>query len=68
MQALQDFLAMGGYAAFVWPCFAATLAVMIGLYVISKQRFAKLQSEVAALEALDSPRQARRRSSSEETR
>lgn len=66
MQAIQDYLAMGGYAAFVWPCFAVTLIVMIGLYVASKQRLARLQSEVAALEALDSPRQARRRSSSEE--
>jgi len=66
MQAIQDYLAMGGYAAFVWPCFAATLIVMIGLYAASKQRLARLQSEVAALEALDSPRQARRRSSSEE--
>ena len=68
MQAIQDYLAMGGYAAFVWPCFAATLAVMIGLFVSSKQRLARLKSEVAALEALDSPRQARRRSSSEESR
>ena len=68
MQAIQDYLAMGGYAAFVWPCFAATLIVMIGLYVVSKQRLARLQTEVAALEALDSPKQARRRSSSEESR
>lgn len=68
MQAIEDYLAMGGYAAFVWPCFAATLAVMVGLFVTSKQRLARLKSEVAALEALDSPRQARRRSSSEESR
>ena len=59
---------MGGYAAFVWPCFAATLAVMVGLFVTSKHRLARLKSEVAALEALDSPRQPRRRSSSEESR
>ena len=26
----NDFLAMGGYAAFVWPCFALVLAVLIG--------------------------------------
>ena len=68
MQAIEDYLAMGGYAAFVWPCFAATLAVMVGLFVTSKQRLARLKSEVAALEALDSPRQPRRRSSSEESR
>ena len=68
MQAIEDYLAMGGYAAFVWPCFAATLAVMVGLFVTSKQRLARLKSEVAALEALDSPRQARRHSSSEESR
>ena len=68
MQAIEEYLAMGGYAAFVWPCFAVTLAVMIGLFVSSKQRLARLKSEVAALEALDSPRQASRRSSSEEGR
>ena len=68
MQAIEEYLAMGGYAAFVWPCFAATLAVMIWLFVSSKQRLARLKSEVGALEALDSPRQARRHPSSEESR
>jgi len=26
----NEFLAMGGYAAFVWPCFALVIAVLIG--------------------------------------
>ncbi len=32
---LSIFLAMGGYAAYVWPAFAATAVVLIGLLVIS---------------------------------
>ncbi len=52
MQALQEFLAMGGYAAFVWPCFGVTVALLGGLFVTSKQRLARLESEVASLQAL----------------
>lgn len=26
---MNDFLAMGGYAAFVWPCFLLTGAVLV---------------------------------------
>jgi heme exporter protein D len=27
---LQEFFAMGGYAAFVWPSYAVTLLVLVG--------------------------------------
>ncbi len=52
MQALQDFFAMGGYAAFVWPCFGVTVVLLAGLFVTSKQRLARLEAEVASLQAL----------------
>ena len=68
MTGLQEFLDMGGYAAFVWPCFGVTIALLIGLFVTSKKRLAQLETEVAALEALDGSRQSRRRAAPEESR
>ena len=47
MDSLADFLAMGGYAAYVWPAVGLTLVMLIGFvvsplstvfYVASKQR------------------------------
>ncbi len=43
MQAIRDFLYMGGYAGFVWPAFLATAALMAGLAGLSRRR----QREVA---------------------
>ena len=37
MRPLADFLDMGGYAAFVWPAYAITFAV-IGLNVVWARR------------------------------
>lgn len=52
MSALATFIHMGGYAAFVWPSFAVTLAVLIGLYVASRRT---LRANEAALKALEDP-------------
>jgi heme exporter protein D len=30
---MSDFLSMGGYGAYVWPSFALTAAVLVGLLV-----------------------------------
>lgn len=30
---LSQFLSMSGYGAYVWPCYALTFAVMIGMAV-----------------------------------
>lgn len=35
---LGDFLAMGGYAGFVWPSFAVSLLVLLGLGLQSRAR------------------------------
>jgi heme exporter protein D len=60
MQALADYLSMGGYADFVWPAFGVTAAVMIGLVLVSVRR---LHAEERALEGLEATRPARRRRS-----
>ena len=35
---LGNFLAMGGYAGFVWPAFAVALAILLGLGLQSRVR------------------------------
>jgi heme exporter protein D len=49
MQAIQEFFAMGGYAAFVWPAFAVTAIFMIGLVIVSRRN---LRADQRTLEAL----------------
>lgn len=34
---LSQFLSMSGYGAYVWPCYALTFAVMIGMAVQARQ-------------------------------
>ena len=46
---IQDFLAMGGYAAFVWPAYALAAIVLVGLLAISLRQLRKAESELAAL-------------------
>jgi heme exporter protein D len=47
---MSEFLAMGGYAAFVWPCYAAS-AIVIGLMILASLRsHARAQADVRALE------------------
>jgi len=50
MQALQDYLAMGGYAPYVWPAYGLTALVMGGLAVQAVRRLRTHQRAVAALE------------------
>ncbi len=46
---MAQFLDMGGYAAFVWPSFAVTAVVLVGLLVASLR---SLRAREAALESL----------------
>lgn len=32
---MNEYLAMGGHAAFIWPCYALTAVIMIALVVTS---------------------------------
>ncbi len=48
MEQLQDFLAMGGYGAFVWPAFGASALVLGWLWVSSLRRLRALERALAA--------------------
>jgi heme exporter protein D len=49
---MTDFLAMGGYAAYVWTAYGAALAVLIGLTVTTLARRRSSRRSMAALEQL----------------
>jgi heme exporter protein CcmD len=53
---IQTFLAMGGYAKFVWPAYALAAIVLVGLLVISLRQLRKTEAELAAL-GLSRPRE-----------
>jgi heme exporter protein D len=59
MDRLTDFLAMGGYAVFVWPAFALTAVVMIGLLVSTLRRLRANERMLAQMQAA-APRRDRR--------
>ena len=56
-ESVSTFLDMGGYAAFVWPSYAITAGVLVGMLVASLRW---LRSTEAALNALKAERGARR--------
>jgi len=51
LDSISQFLAMGGYAAYVWPSIGLTAVVMIGL---AWQSWRGLRREEAAVAALES--------------
>lgn len=55
---MSDFLAMGGYAAYVWPAYALAALVLVGLLAAT---FKTLRSSETTLKALEGSRPARRR-------
>lgn len=57
MGRITDFLSMGGYAEFVWPAFAVTIAVMAALVIVSRRT---LHADRRTLESLESMRESRR--------
>jgi heme exporter protein D len=50
MERIGVFLAMGGYAAFVWPAFAIAAIVMAALLCQSVAIYRRRQRELARLE------------------
>jgi heme exporter protein D len=46
---IQTFLAMGGYAGFVWPAYALAAIVLLGLLAVSLRQLRKAESELTAL-------------------
>jgi len=51
MQAITDYLTMGGYAAFVWPAYGVAAAVIIGFAIDSWQRVKRAEAALRKLEA-----------------
>jgi heme exporter protein D len=47
-ESLSDFLAMGGYASYVWSAFGITFFAMVILLVVSVRRGKQLLTEVQA--------------------
>jgi heme exporter protein D len=50
MDEIEHFLAMGGYARFVWPAFGLAVLVMGGLAIETLVTYRKRQRELAAAE------------------
>ena len=48
MEQIREFLAMGGYGAFVWPAFGASALVLGWLWVSSLRRLRQLERALAA--------------------
>jgi heme exporter protein D len=59
MNAVQSFLAMGGYAAYVWPAYAVFFIVLIADTVAPRLRRQRLLRELRARFARQSARQPR---------
>jgi heme exporter protein D len=55
MEQVHTFLAMGGYGGFVWPAFALTAAVLIGMLVTTLRRLRALQNDLARLQDPELP-------------
>ncbi|WP_042443937.1 heme exporter protein CcmD [Azospirillum sp. B510] len=55
---MNEFLHMGGYAAYVWPAYAIATIVLLGLLAAT---WKGLRNAEATLKALESARPARRR-------
>ena len=50
MSGLTPFLAMGGYAQYVWPAYGAAALVLIGLLLWTLAGYRKRQRELEALQ------------------
>ena len=52
MDEIRTFLAMGGYAGYVWPAFAVAALVLAWLTIDSLWRLRRAQAGLAALDSL----------------
>ena len=48
---MSEFLAMGGYGAFVWPCVALSFAILAGLLLTARRRLRGVRRHVRHLNA-----------------
>lgn len=52
----QSFFAMGGYAAFVWPAYAASILALLAIAVMSWREMRRAERLVDLSERPDEPR------------
>jgi heme exporter protein D len=57
---MEEFLAMGGYAGFVWPAYALTTAVLVAVLVATWRGLRRRRRQLDALQAALGGRRARR--------
>ncbi|MDW8444633.1 MAG: heme exporter protein CcmD [Acetobacteraceae bacterium] len=57
---MSEFLAMGGYAAFVWPSYAIGVGGLVVLALVSLRQWRAAKAELARLEAAGLSRRGRR--------
>jgi heme exporter protein D len=50
MQRMLDYLATGGYAAFVWPAYVLAVVILGGLFWQSRQGYRRQQRELERLQ------------------
>jgi heme exporter protein D len=53
---MDSFFAMGGYAAFIWPAYGATAAILIGLLVASWRGLRARETELKLAESAHAAR------------
>ncbi len=68
MDAVMEFLRMGGYAAFVWPAYGLTVLVMGGMLGLTLKGLRARRRELQAFEAVAGSRRSRRRADDETDR
>lgn len=47
---MNEFLAMGGYALYVWPAYSVALVVLAGVWATGERRRKRVEQQLAALE------------------
>ncbi|HYC02912.1 MAG TPA: heme exporter protein CcmD [Azospirillaceae bacterium] len=58
---MSEYFAMGGHAAYVWSSYAAALAVLAGMLLLSLSALRRSERELKTLEAVTAARRPRRR-------
>ena len=48
---MNEFLAMGGYAAYVWPAYGVAALILVGLWVSSVRELRAREADIDAVEA-----------------
>lgn len=50
---MNEFLAMGGYAIYVWPAYGVALVVLAAIWLDGARRRRQVERDLAALEQKD---------------